>query len=123
MSVKKRLLLDRVTLHTRNIAIRNVECTAAVETNLADTRLAVGNRAAMAAGIAAYSIPIQLLPKGRVALADSLLSRQYPMQRSHTHILRLRYGVCLVPVGLRSTSGAWMWRVLMRIWGKLEQFS
>jgi len=69
--MEKRLLLDRATLNSGDIAPGNIERTAVIEANLADTGLSLGNRAAVAAGIAAHSIAIQLLPKGRVTFPDA----------------------------------------------------
>ena len=71
MGVEKRLLLNRVTLNSSDIAPGNVERATVIEANFADTGLSLGNRAAVAAGIAAHSIAIQLLPKSRVAFADA----------------------------------------------------
>jgi hypothetical protein len=66
-----------------------------VEANLADTGLSLGNRTAVAAGIAAYSIAIQLFPKSWVAFADASVRSEDVVQRGHRHILRLREWVCL----------------------------
>jgi hypothetical protein len=76
MGVEKRLLLDWITLHSSDIAPRNIERAAAVEANLTDTGLSLGNGAAVAAGIAAHSIAIKLFPKGRVAFADASVSSE-----------------------------------------------
>jgi hypothetical protein len=89
VGVEKRLLLDRVTLNSSDIAVGNIECATVIETNLADTGLSLGNRAAVAAGIAAYPIAIQLFPKSRVAFADAGVSSQNVVQRGHESILRL----------------------------------
>ena len=89
MGMEKRLLFDRVTLDSGDIAPGNVERAAVVEANLADTGLSIGNRTAVAAGIAAHPIAIQLFPQSRVAFADALVSRQNVAQRGHTYILRL----------------------------------
>jgi hypothetical protein len=90
VGVEKRLLLDGVTLRSGDIAPGNVERATPVETNLADTGLSLRNRAAVAAGIAAHAIAIQLFPKSRVALADAIVGSENVVQRSHTYILRLR---------------------------------
>jgi hypothetical protein len=92
--MEKRLLLDRVTLHSGDITPGNVECASVVEANLADTGLSLGNWATVAAGIAAHSIAIQLFPKSGVAFADALVSSQDVAQSRHTHILRLWDWVC-----------------------------
>src|SRR5258708_10136660 len=88
MSVEERLLLYRVTLHSSDIAPGNIESSTVVETNLTDARLSLGNGTAVAAGVAAYSIAIQLLPKSRVAFAHAGVSSQDVVQRSHISILR-----------------------------------
>ena len=87
--MEKWFLLDGITLHSSDVAPGNVERAAVIEANLADTGLSLGNRAAVAAGIAAHSIAIQLLPEGRVAFADSLVGSQNIAQRGHESILRL----------------------------------
>jgi hypothetical protein len=74
--MEERLLLDGVALHSGNIAPGNVESAAAIEANLADAGLAVGNRTAVSAGIATNAIAIQLFPKTGVALADALTGGQ-----------------------------------------------
>src|SRR5450631_1962340 len=98
--MKKRFLLDRVTLHSGNISPGNVERATVVEANLTDTGLSLGNGAAMAAGIAAHTIAFQLFPEGGVAFADAVVSRQDVAQRGHTHILRRRDRVCLWSAGV-----------------------
>jgi hypothetical protein len=102
VSVEKRLLLDRVTLNSSNIAPGNVELATVIEANLADTGLSLGNRAAVAAGVAPYSIAIQLFPKSGVAFADAGVRSEDVVQRGHISILRLRDWVCLSPVRLPS---------------------
>jgi hypothetical protein len=89
VGVEKRLLLNWVTLNSGDIAVGNIERATVIEANLADTGLSLGNRAAVAAGIAAHSIAIQLFPEGRVAFADSLVGSQNIAQRGHESILRL----------------------------------
>jgi hypothetical protein len=95
MGMEKRLLLDRVTLNSSDVAVGNIERATVIETNLADTGLSLGNRAAVAAGITAYSITIQLFPKSRVAFADADVGSEDVVQRGHRYILRLRDWVCL----------------------------
>src|SRR5260370_28226623 len=89
ISVEEGLLLDGVTLNSGNIAPGNIERATVIEANLADAGLSLGNWAAVAAGIAAHSIAIQLFPKSGVAFADSGVSRQNVAQRGHVSILRL----------------------------------
>ena len=60
--VEKGLLFDGIALHSGNITPGNVESATAVESNFAHTGLAIGNRAAVAAGVAAHPIIIQLVP-------------------------------------------------------------
>src|SRR5450755_4613604 len=88
MGVEERLLLDRVTLHSGNVAVGNEERATVVKTNLADTGLSLGNRAAVTAGIAADAIAIQLFPQSRVAFADVIVGHQDVTQRGHNFILR-----------------------------------
>src|SRR3981081_3637842 len=95
MGVEKRLLLDRVTLNSSDVAVGNIERATVIETNLADTGLSLGNRTAVAAGIAAYSIAIQLFPKSRVAFADAGVRSEDVVQCGHGYILRLGEWVCL----------------------------
>ncbi len=71
--MEERLLLNRIALHSRNISPWDIESSTVVEANLANTRLSLGNGTAVAAGVAAHSIAIQLFPKGRVAFADALV--------------------------------------------------
>ena len=89
ISVKKRLLLDWVALHSGDVAPGNVERAPVVEANLADAGLSLGNRAAVAAGITAHAIAIQLFPKSGVGFADAVVGRQDVLQRGHESILRL----------------------------------
>src|ERR1700676_5468928 len=95
MSVEKWLLLDRIALHSGNIAPGNVKRAALVKANFADPRLPVGNRAAMSTGIAAHTIAIQLFPECPVALADASVGLKNVLQSGHRCILRL--GDCICP--------------------------
>src|SRR5713226_3853584 len=104
ISVEERLLLDGVTLNSGNIAPGNIERATVIEANLADTGLSLGNRAAVAAGIAAYPIAIQLFPKSRVAFADAGVRSEDVVYRGHRYILRLRDWVCLSFVRLLSVA-------------------
>jgi hypothetical protein len=60
-----------------------------VEANFADTGLSLGNRAAVAAGIATHSIAIQLFPESGVGFPDAVVGSQNVLQRGHGSILRL----------------------------------
>ena len=51
--VEERLLLDRVALHAADVAPRHVKSSAAIEPHLADAHGAVGDRALVAARVAA----------------------------------------------------------------------
>ena len=53
MRVEERLLLDRIALHAADVAPRHVELAVAIEAHLADAERAVGDRALVAAGVAA----------------------------------------------------------------------
>jgi hypothetical protein len=94
MSVKKWLLLDRIALHSGNVAPGNVKRAAMVKPNFADSGLPVGNWAAVSTGIAAHAIAIEFLPECRVAFADALVGRKNILQRGHPCILRLRDCIC-----------------------------
>ena len=61
VGVKEGLLLDRIALHSADVAPRHVKSTALVVTDFADARLAIGNRATVTAGIAAHPVSVQLL--------------------------------------------------------------
>ena len=58
VGVEERLLLDGIALHTAYIAPWNVELSAPIEANLAHSRLAFGNGAAVPASEAAYAIAL-----------------------------------------------------------------
>jgi len=69
--VEKRLLLDRIALHAADVAPRDVQRAAAVESNLADTKCAVGQRTCVSAGDAADAPVVERLdelarPNGRL---------------------------------------------------------
>src|SRR5690349_20441711 len=61
ISMEKRLLLDRITLHAANVSPWNIQLAVFVEANLADTRLALGNGTAMSASEAAHTVAIEFL--------------------------------------------------------------
>jgi len=73
IGVKKWLLFDRIALRSRRVSPRRVERSTAVVADLADTGLAFGNGAAMAASEAADSILIELFVKTSIGLADSFV--------------------------------------------------
>jgi hypothetical protein len=68
MCVKEGLLFDRVALHSPDVAPRNVESSSSVVANLADTRLAIRDGAAVATGETAHAVTVKLLVK--FAFAD-----------------------------------------------------
>jgi hypothetical protein len=78
--VEKWLLFDRVALHSAGVAPGNVQGPAAVVANLADTRLALWDRAAVTTGKTAHAVAIKPLVK--FALADIFVN-DIP-QRRHT---------------------------------------
>lgn len=91
-SVKERLLLDGIALHSGNVTERNVELAAAIEAYFADSRLPFLNRTAMTARKAANAAVaarsgIDGLPKR--AIADAHAPIENLAQRGHTSIVRL----------------------------------
>jgi hypothetical protein len=60
-------------LHAGGISPRRVERTAAIEANLADTGLAFGNRAAMAAGKTSDAVVFEFLVENWISFANSLI--------------------------------------------------
>src|SRR5215469_7521490 len=71
--MEERLLLDRITLHTGGVSPRDIERAAAVVADFADSGLAVGNGAAMAAREAADSVVVESFVESRFGFADSLV--------------------------------------------------
>ena len=80
ISVKERLLFDRVALHYTGVAPWNVQGPASVVANLADARLALRDGAAVTTGKTANPVAVKFLVK--FALAD-ILVHDIP-QRRHT---------------------------------------
>src|SRR5580693_6768681 len=70
--VKKRLLLNRIALHSADISPRHIQSAAAVVPHLANAGLSLRYRTAMPARITPYPIAIQLLVK--LALANLLVN-------------------------------------------------
>ena len=82
VGMEEGLLLDGITLHATDIAPGNIEGSSAVEANLAHSRLPLGNRAAVSAGVATEAVAVELF----VQLArrfDNLLIE---------HFLQVRHG-------------------------------
>ena len=73
ISMEERLLLDGVALHAGGVSPRDIEFATAIEADLADSGLTVGDRAAVAAGEAAHAIVSERLDEGRISFADSLV--------------------------------------------------
>jgi len=73
MCVEEWLLLDGIALGSGNVSPGNVQSAAAVVADFADSRLAVGDGAAVAAGEAANPAVVELLIKARVGLLNSLV--------------------------------------------------
>jgi len=71
ISMEKRLLLNRIALHSAHVAPGNVELSTEVVAHFAYTRLPLGNRTAVPAGKAPHSIAINFLVQ--IAFADLLI--------------------------------------------------
>jgi hypothetical protein len=79
IGVVKGFLLDGIALKPTDVAPGNVEGAAPVVANLANSGPAVGNRAVVAAGIAAHPVPVELLVESAFAnsfFEDFLKARQ-----------------------------------------------
>ena len=73
MRMEERLLLDGITLHTGGVSPRDIERATAVVADFADSGLAVGNGAAMAAGEAADPVVVEFFVESGFGFADSLV--------------------------------------------------
>jgi hypothetical protein len=62
--MKEGLLLDGIALHASGVAPRNINRAGAVETDLADSRLTLRNRATMSTRVTANAIVPEILNKG-----------------------------------------------------------
>jgi hypothetical protein len=71
MGMEKRFLFDGVALQSSGISPRNVERTTAIEADLADAGLTLGNRAAMAAGETANTIVVEFFVERSVRFPNS----------------------------------------------------
>ena len=96
VSVEKWFLLDGITLHSSDVAPRNVKRASMVKANPANSGLSFRNWAAVSAGITSHTIAIDFLPKRRVAFTDALIRSKNVVQSGHIHILRRHEWVCLV---------------------------
>ena len=83
------LFFDGIALHSGNVTPGNVELTTVIEAHFADAGLPVGNGAAVAAGIAANAVGVDLLPEGGIGFADAGVGGQDVVQCGHRSILRL----------------------------------
>src|ERR1700757_2363256 len=80
--MKEGLLLYWIALHPAHIPPRHIEVTAAVVAHLAHTRLAIGNRALMATGVAPHAVLIvKLLHQLRGGFPHILIENL--LQRGH----------------------------------------
>ena len=59
--MEKGLLLDRIALHSSDVSPRNVELSAAVKADFADSNLSISDGAAMPTSEAADPIPFNFL--------------------------------------------------------------
>src|SRR5215469_1509452 len=80
VGVEEWLLFDRVALHSAGVAPRNVQGPASVVANLADTRLALWDRAAVTTGKTAHAVAVKSLVKFALA---AIFVNDIP-QRRHT---------------------------------------
>src|SRR5258708_1685374 len=71
--MEERLLLDGIALSSGNVSPGNVERAPAVVADFTDTRLAVGDGAAVAAGEAANPAMVELLVQARIGLMNSFV--------------------------------------------------
>ena len=71
VGVEKRLLFYGITLHAAHVAPGHVEHAALVVAHLADSGLTIRNGTAVAAGIAAHPVAIELVVQ--LALTDILV--------------------------------------------------
>jgi hypothetical protein len=85
--VEEGLLLDGIALHAGGVSPRHVESSSPIKTNFADTGLAVGNWAAVAAGVAADAVVIEIFDEGRIGFSDALI--QNFTQGGHRDLLGL----------------------------------
>src|ERR1022692_2872463 len=92
IGMEERLLFDGMALPSRDITVGNIEGATLVEAHLADAGLSVGDRATVAAGVAAHPISIELFPQRGVGFADTLVRGENVVHRLHGYILRLWIG-------------------------------
>src|ERR1700722_7262066 len=70
IGMEERLFFDRIALRASNVSPRNVKLAAAVETDLADPGLSLGNRTTMPAGKTTQAIVLQCFDQPRVSLTN-----------------------------------------------------
>jgi len=73
ISMEEGFFLNGIALHPSGVSPGDIEFATAIEADPADAGLAVGNWAAVAAGIAADAIVAERLDEGRIGFADSLV--------------------------------------------------
>ena len=73
MDVKKRLLLDGIALHARGVSPRDIEPSAAIEADLANPSLSLGNWALVATRKAANAVVVERGNQRRIGLLDSFV--------------------------------------------------
>jgi hypothetical protein len=71
--MEKRLLLDRIALHTAHVATGNVKLPSAVVANLANSGLTLRNGTTMPAGKAPNPIAIKRFDQFRCSFANVLV--------------------------------------------------
>jgi hypothetical protein len=69
--MEERLFFDGIALQSSGISPRNVERTATIEADFADTGLALGNGATMAAGKAANAVILEFFVERSVRFPNS----------------------------------------------------
>ena len=73
IGVKKWLFLDRIALSSSSVSPRNEELTAPVVADFANTRLALGDGAAMSAGETAYAVVVEFLDESGFGFVDAFV--------------------------------------------------
>ena len=104
ISVEEWLLLDGIALHSGNVTPGNVELAAVIEADFADAGLSIGNGAAVAAGIAANAMVVDLLPESRIGFADAGVGGQDVVQCGHSFYFTAVGPGCALRVGLDAAS-------------------
>ena len=98
VSMEERLLLNRIALHSANVAPRNIKSPATVVANFANAGLSVGYRATVSAGITAHTIAIKLFNEVGVGLSNTRI--EDVAERGHNLILSLVGAIAVRQSGL-----------------------